>query len=662
MDYSSVETDFDKPAQPKQSKYASVPTEMDTLPSIGGGSIGLGRAAAQGLVRGGLDLGMAVADSTAVGIPLRAAAAFIGRSPAAVTSTAKAKQIFESLMEPYLRKPGTEGERTAETLTRSAVTGIPIGLAGGGALGAVGAITGPLAGEIARRTGNSYEVAGVPVGEIAANAVGGMAPGAVVSAAARLPGGARIARGVSEQFRRETAERAVAQTLKRSVDNADEAAAVLDREARGLAGAGRPSTAQALMDDAPGVLSLEASTARDVPGLNTRLAQQRALSADEIASEAARAFPGRPGAVQEGFSRLRDASKEGYQAAYAAIDDAAVGPVSLGRVKGAAREIIDGAGQFGARGVPALARRVLNAGDDVSFAELQKLRAAINDRLKTVSPAVRSGAGTASPAEEAALMRLKASVDDTFRSLEGSGSDAAKQLAAANSRYARYQETYGRAHKTIRNLMDREDPGDVVKRLVGSGTARPSDEARRLVRALSDDPDALEGMRRVWMQEAFGVDDLSNASGARAVKFLQEHERPSRILLGDDGYETAKALADRVRKTTYGRAGTPGFSQGTGSANAALSDHLDAGAEALTAVVNTGPTGAAWNAVVKWMRDNATAEAQKQLLADALVDPKIARDLLRKVTPSNFREWTQRMDQHLRTSAARAGITTGAQE
>ena len=62
------------------------------------------------------------------------------------------------------------------------------------------------------------------------------------------------------------------------------------------------------------------------------------------------------------------------------------------------------------------------------------------------------------------------------------------------------------------------------------------------------------------------------------------------------------------------------------------------------------------------MKDNATAEVQKQLLADALVDPKIARDLLRKVTPSNFREWTQRMDQHLRTSAARAGIVQGAKE
>jgi len=656
VDYSRVETDFEKADEPRRDKYASVETDMDHVPGYGPERIGLGRAAVQGLAQGVADAAGTFAGSPVglAGVPYRVGAAIASGDARALSSTAKARQIFESLMEPYLQKPGTENERTMQTVMRSAVMGVPAGVVGGGLLGATGAITGPLAGEAARRMGASQ------LGQIAANVAGGAAPGIVASGVARLPGGSRVARGVSDQFRRETAERAVAQTLRRSVDDADTAVSVLDAEARGLAGPGRPSTAQALMDDAPGVLSLEASTARDLPGLNARLAQQRSASAQEIAAEASRSFPGQPGVVQESFGRLRDASRAAYKAAYDAIDDAAVGPVPLARVKAAAQASVEGAGRYGQRGVPALARKVLNDADDVSFAELQKLRAAINDRLKTVSPAVKSGAGTASAAEEANLLRMKGAVDETFRGLEDAGGAAAAQLSRANRQYAQYQETYGRAHKTIRNLMDREDPGDVVKRLVGSGTARPSDEARRLVRALSDDPDALEGMRRIWVQEAFGVDDLSNASGARAVKFLEQHERPSRILLGDDGYETARALADRVRKSTYGRTGTPGFSQGTGSANAPLSDHLESGAEALAAVVN--PTGAAWNAVTRWMKDNATAEVQKQLLADALVDPKIARDMLRKVTPSNFREWTQRMDQHLRTSAARAGIVQGAKE
>lgn len=665
------------PAPPPQ-KPAGRSISLEDAYALGPEPIGLGRAGVQGLARGVSDLGAAVAGS-AIGWPSRLVAGGPLTDPrerriALMDGGAMARRVFESLITPYLAKPGTENERTFETVARSATVGVPMSIATGGGAQILGAVTGPLAAEVARRTGHSHPVniggAEIPVGEIVANIAGGAAPQSIGTAITAAPGkvgavASRVERGLNPAARQEAALFGAGGTLRAAGIDPDDARTMarLGDEAIGAAGPGRASTAQALMDDAPNTLVLEGSVAKHSGTLGTRLQRLREQSGAELRNAGDMAFSGTPAAAKTGLVALRDAAKAEASALYDAIDDAAVGSVSLSRVKDAAESIVADAGSFGRRTVPSVVRDVLKEpGNVTTFGKLRELRVAVNDRLKTVSTAVARGAG-GSAQEQRHLQRLKASVDETFNALEGAGGTAAEQLRAANAAYARYSETYSRAHPTIRKLIDNEEPGDAIRALTGKGTARPSDEARRLVRALEGDPDAMEGLRRVFVEEAFGG-QVGDGPAAKAIKFFADHEKPARIILGDDGYETARLLADRLRKTTYGRVGTPGFSQSTGSIFGPASESLEQGVGVVEAILS--PTGAATNAAARaaaeWMRDKATQRVQLQLLEDALVDTKVAKDILEKTRPENIVSWQRRMEKHLRRSAARSAATTAVQE
>jgi len=541
-------------------------------------------------------------------------------------------------------------------------------------LGGMGGLASSIIGSIAAE---SAKEAGLPGwAQIVAGVAGSASPGALGAIAPRIPGVAavtgRVGRGLSPTMRADAARMGAAQTLRGNVGNVPQAADALARESHGLNGPGLASTAQTLRREAPGMIGLEGGLVKtSSAGLGERLAARRAENASQIDDAYGAALRGDPAAVRPGLTSRIAASKKDYQKLYDAIDDASVGPVSLAGVKAEAKAIADEAGQYGAKTVPRLAKLVAEADDVTSFTDLRRLRTALTDETRSLRASVKMG-GSAEELRNAS--RLLSKVDDEIDALGSAGTPAAGQLRTANAAYREHQALYSRAHPTVRKLLDNEDPGDAIAALLSRGTARPAEDARRLVAGLKGDADSIEGLRRLTADElvwrasgraarAEGAVSPSSVSGANLGGALTENEPALRVIFGDEQFDLLRRLAARIDATTYGRAGTPGFYMSTGSALKSAEQQGAAGADAVADALGAimSPAGAvrrkAAEKAREWLADKATLDQQRRLLEDAMVDPKVARDLLLDVTPERFTAWQARMKQHIEASGVRAGIT-----
>jgi len=307
----------------------------------------------------------------------------------------------------------------------------------------------------------------------------------------------------------------------------------------------------------------------------------------------------------------------------------------------------------------------------VSFSELRRWRTAITDEARDLRRAVNTGGSSARLRN---VERLRESVDEIIDGLEASGTPAATQLREANAAFRAHQSIYSRAHPSVRKLLDNEDAADALVPILNRSSERPVEDARRLVAGLGDDAEALDGLRRLTADEilwrsmgrsakSHGVAAPSSASGTSLGVQLVENEGPLRVLFGDEQYTLLRRLAERIDTTTYGRGGTSGFSMSTGSAFKDADAQAMAGAEAaadmLGAVMRPGSTvrQKVMEKAREWLMDSATAAEQRRLLEDAMVDPKVARDLLLDVTPERFVAWQARMKEHINRSTARSGLT-----
>ena len=647
--------------------------EMDAL-SAEEQPPGIGRSLLQGIAQtpGGVArMGETFLDYA---LPQRAVVRAVGGTPEPM-SRIVSEGIDEKMEQPFIAATGrgfVEPQTTEEGYAAAAGRGL-----GGFAtmpLGGIGGVISSLMGAVA---GEAAKNAGLPwYGQMLAGIVGSASPSVAGIVAPRVPGVAavtgRVGRAMSPQMRRDAVNLGAANTLRGNVGNVSRAAQALDDEARGLGGPGLASTAQALRTEAPGLVGLEGGLARtSTAGFGERLAARRESSARQIDEAYNVALRGNPGAVRGSFTaRLAD-SRANYRRLYGEIDDASVGAVPLTRVKAMAQTIVDDAGAYGVKSVPALARRVIAADDVTTFADLRRLRTALGDEARSLEKSVNLG-GSAEKLRN--VSRLRDAVDETIDALGESGVPAAQQLRAANAAFREHQQLYSRAHPTVKKLLENEDPGDAIMSILGRTTKRPAEEARRLVAGLGDDADALEGLRRltadelVWRasgkaSKAGGPVSPSSVSGIGLGASLTQSEPALRVIMGDEQFDLLRRLAARIDTTTYGRAGTPGFYMSTGSALKSAEQQGAAGAEAaaetLGAIMN--PMGKARQAMAKkaheWLLDKTTMAQQRQLLEDAMVDPKIARDLLLDVTPERFAAWQERMRAHVARSGARAGAT-----
>lgn len=669
MDYSKIGTAEDDARSAPAPKYVGVKTDADR-------PIGDGSEQSPGLVRSFLQ-GVAEAPG-GMARTLDAGSRWIGERTGLEPGGGfgmLADALDEKLQQPFIAATGrgfvhpqTPGEEHAAAIGRG--LGTFATYPAGGVSGLVSSLMGAIAGEAAKEAGLPW------YGQLLAGIAGSASPSVLGMAVPRLPGvpavTGRVGRAMSSRMREDAVRLGAASTLRGNVGDVTRGAHLLDAEALGVNGPGLASTAQVLRTEAPGLVGLEGGLVKtSTAGLGERLAARRAASARQIDDAYAQALPGSPGTVAGGFRAALARSRDRYHSLYAGIDDASVGPVAMADIKQEAQDI---ASRFAAHGrdkIPARAQELLDAPDTYTFSQLRDLRTSLTDDVRSARATVQREGKNAQLL--ANTERLLSRVDDAIDGLEASGVPAAGQLRAANAAYREHQDIFGRAHPTVRKLLDAEDPSDAIAKILGRGVERPAEEARRLVRGLSADPDSLEGLRRMTADEllwgasgnaakAGGVSP-SAVSGARLGARLTENEPALRVLMGDDQYDMLRRLAARIDTTTYGRAGTPGYYLSTGSALKDAEQQATAGAETAAEMMGAilNPAGALAKKGAKmaheWLMDKATLAQQRQLLEDAMVDPKIARDLLLDVTPERFSAWKERMNANLSRSAARAGMS-----
>lgn len=613
--------------------------------------IGLGRAAVQGGIRGAVDMAAGLAGSP-VGAPLRLAAAAIGRDPSVLadpsTAGQRARQIFEKIAAPYLAPTGTVGEAIVSGGARGIVGALPtlgvgsasapLTLAASGAGGAVseGATAAGLDPRVAAGLGIATSI-GIST---APTTLGAVARGRA------LPG---LDRG------RESAEIAAAAQLRGAIgkDAVDDAVALLDDEIALGSVPGQARTSQVLMDRAPGVVGLEGAQARRFPALQSAAA--RRLQQNEPAVNAAMddIQVGAAGDLAPSWQAARDASAARVRAAYDAVDPSAVGAIQTAGLKAVASRMAAEAGDELRGKLPGEVAMIGRYGDAIDFPALQRLRTSLSDTARELS---RTKPGSA---DLRYAQQLKAAVDDELGRLADAGVSAAPALKAAIGARAEHGRLYDIRHPSVKALEGNERASAVVDAIASGSTKRPTEEARRVLDAVGRGTDGHEGLKRLWMDNALGGRAIWNAKHENSIAWLRKNEAASREILGDEAHATAIRLLERARQLQYGHVGKRGSALGTGS-NLPDSDELaDAATGVLGFLIKGKPGAAASVAAGKawdWLVTRTTSDQRAEILNEALLDPKRARELLTTVTPERLERWKRGMESNIgRQGVAAAG-------
>jgi hypothetical protein len=608
--------------------------------------IGMGRAALRGAVQGVTDLAEGALGFGGTRALLDSIARYRGKQ--------SARAVFETLMAPYMPpEPVTEDEITTERVVRSATTGIPMSLTGASAvpaaLGAVGSITGPLASEVVRRGG------GGRVAQTVAGAVGGMGPGIAGGAMGAAMRGRSVPLAGARS--REAAELAAAADLRGAVGASavERATQRLREEVRaGASIPGHARTAQVLMDDAPGVVGLEAAVARRFPDIQSRAAAR--LDENQAAvnlAEDMMAGAG-PDALVSGWRDARDIARAGVREAYERVDPSSVATVSAGRIKDAAQQIVEEAGEELASKLPSEVNLIARYGDEIDFSSLQRLRTSLSDTVRGLS----RDPGKATDLRFA--QRLRASVDQTLDDLAQSGQGAAPALREAITRRAEFGRLFDQRHPAVRALEQNERATAVVDTIASGGTKRPVEEARRVIEAVGRDTQAHEGLKRMWLDRALGGQSLWDARSESSIQFLRKNAAASSVILGQEGHAAALRLIERVRNLRFGRVGTRGMALGTGSSIPESGELADSAGSALLALLRGRPGQAASVAAGKaydWLVRSTTPQMRSEILADALMDPQQAMNLLESARPERLEAFLASARSHVARQAARQAAT-----
>lgn len=615
--------------------------------------IGLVRAAGQGALQAATDIMRAIAFTPFGGAGLRVGAAIASGSPKPLGEGVRVGQEIDRFVEPAIQPTGTLGEAAVQGGVRGVLGTIPT-------LG-MGTAAVPLSVAAGGVGGTTSEVAremGAP--PLVAAGLGALASMGVAAGGSGLAAVARGRRGLDRLGGREAAEIAAATELRGAIgaDSVDDATRLLAAEDAAGSLPGRARTSQVLMDRAPGVVGLEASQARRFPALQSAAAERLRANENAINLAAENVQQGARDALVPAWQQAREASQGAVRAAYQAVDPTDVGPIPTAGIKAAAEKIVAEAGDELAGKLPGEVRLIGGYGDAVDFPTLQRLRTSLSDTARDLA---RTKPGST---DLRFATQLKGAVDDELTRLAESGAEAAPALRAAIATRAEHGRLYDLRHPAVKALSERENPEAVVQAVVGA--KRPTEEARRVLAAVGRDTEGHEGLKRLWMDKALGGEALWDANPAKAVKWLRANEAASRQILGDEGHNLAVRLLERSRQLQYGRVGTPGMALGTGSALPSSGEAFDAASSALGSLIRGHPGQAASIAAGKawdWLVTRTTSEQRAEILNEALMDPKRARELLTTITPERLARWKKSMEANIaRTSARTAAQSTGGQE
>lgn len=333
-------------------------------------------------------------------------------------------------------------------------------------------------------------------------------------------------------------------------------------------------------------------------------------------------------------------------------------------LKQAAEEIRAGVGQAGAKNLPDELATVLEYGDNVPFSELQSLRS----ELLAVERAGRNPMATAKAARQGAhASRLRQSVealiDDVAENNQVTGQplkpgtaatiqrqEGVEALREAHRGTRENREIFDPRSPLVREMSDPKEAAGIARALLRGG---PQD-ARRALSIFRSNDAAQDSVRRLVMDELIGPDILTEGAAKSAMKRLREKRQTAIALFGPEHVQNVERLLRKARTVRSGRAGTRGGSLGTGS-NTLASDAIAKLESAMESVGQRGQRGMIGGAVeivkkpaMTRLKEAFTHDREfSQVMAAAMVDPELARDLLRIPGPAAIPKWAERMNGHL---------------
>jgi len=592
------------------------------------------------------------------------------------------------------REKMTKGERLVGDAATGALTALPFAAATGGIgiapllMQGLSGATGGLA------SGAAREMNLPPWMQFGAGMIGGMVPSAI----GRLPVVGTITRGAGRRtaskipgVARRTAEREAAGILRQQLGGTDDlvnsARTAIDAELDDMNRIGQPTLGQVLGDEHPGGLAItrmqkeiSKNPTLGTASIDQQLAERSQANLAAIRQAESNLYPMAPEAAGPaagvGLQTLRDRAKAGVRDLYDEARTAAEGapPVPVEALRERVTEISASMRAFLSDRLPKEADEIIERfqGGTATLDDLDNLSKSLNQTMADLSRSGdKVGYGVAS--------QIKAALGKTYDDLAAAGGPAGEAVAplqVARAAHGASEEAFGLSHPAIKAFLQKAEfgtgtePRNKVNLLAALRQGGMEDgaprEATRLVNSLADDPQALEGARRLaWMEILGGKPVVRTPEGhagaalQTALKNLSDpvNARNMRVLLGDDLYESSLRLLRRTSQLTYGREGTRGALYQTGSSIGAA-ENSAVGALALD--LYTGGNAFVINKIVrsssaaKKFYDGTNKLQRVEFLQRALLDPRYAKFLLERVTPRNVSEWNQRFE------LLRGGLETGA--
>lgn len=488
-----------------------------------------------------------------------------------------------------------------------------------------------------------------PKAQFAASLGAGMGPGMF-----RVLG-RRAVQGALPPARASAGRRLAAETLGREVQDRGEAVRMLADEIRTKPFNTRASTAQVLEEVAPGIRTLEKSVARsgaagrDFAREAFNLRRANKLAAQEAFESGFRA--GQPGAATEAWIRASDVMDAKVRAAWKGLRNLEGIPTS--RVKESARFIRSEAGEELSRSMPKQQLRIIDKyGDTVDLASLRRLRSAVSQRIRG---AVRDPERAQ---EVFFLEQIKNSIDDTFDDVARIGGNediaALRKAIALRAEKGMKFPPKSKANKAMREF---DDLGRGFRSILSS--RRPVQEVRLLKNAFGDDPEAWAGIQRLMREEVFGegLEGLNTAGRVRsAARRLSRHSDAFDEVYGPGASKNARRFLDRLAQIQSGVVGTSAEAAVTGSNVERLQAFMQ-NSGVVADMARGRPAEAALRVIglVKGNSPKTLAEAER-LLAQALVDPQVAKGFLETLPDQAVPIWAERVNRFLsRPTRALAG-------
>jgi hypothetical protein len=592
-----------------------------------------------------------------------------------------------------LARPTTPGERMTSAVVQGAAGAIPTLGAGllARAPAAIGGLTGAASQFVGGATGGAATEGAAQAGYgPVTQTVAGLAGGIGGAVGAQAAGGALRGAGAAVQpFTAGGRERMVTDTLVRA---SDDPATLAARIQQGLDApdARLPdspvTTAQAARD--PRLLRVESSIAQGIPEIATPIrdvqigrarAQEAAItgmgdgSTPDVRGAAVRGERARPGQTASGLRGEEQSRQAAVRRAYEAIDPDGTSQLPTAPIVNVVTEETAGRWGAGAGAMPAPLRSLLDdleaAGDAQPWRFMQNVRS----RASAIA-----GDPTADARVQATARRVVDAVDQSANDAVQAGgftTDQATRWRRATDLRRTMGEDFERDTTGVNatgRILDTADYGAprLPDERVPSAALANVNSLRQVLRASNNDPQvrtALQGefidrMTRATMGASEVIDSGGVAqrtmSAAGFRRFWDQNQDMARTLFDAPAMRRLELLSRDFSEASW--AANTGAARGSQTAqNLSVASLIARASNGLLDPSN--PTVATFMRPLAWAY-RLPEQATREVLGQAMADPRFAAMLLARASPNSIRRATAYVEQNLSARLQEAAITGGARQ